>query len=60
MSLNVIFAIFLQVDIAAGGWHSAALTEEGEVFYFPLSNCLCIIIFMCLAWYTFGEACMLC
>jgi hypothetical protein len=23
--------IYLQIDIAAGGWHSTALTEEGEV-----------------------------
>lgn len=24
----------LQVDIAAGGWHSTALTSEGEVFHY--------------------------
>jgi alpha-tubulin suppressor-like RCC1 family protein len=30
--------ICLQVDIAAGGWHSAALTKDGEVFpFFDLS-----------------------
>jgi hypothetical protein len=30
--------IYLQVDIAAGGWHSTALTEEGEVWMFDLDS----------------------
>lgn len=34
-----------QVDIAAGGWHSVALTADGEVktSYFVAHNILCFL-----------------
>jgi hypothetical protein len=42
--------IYLKVDIAAGGWHSTALTEEGEVFdFFDLDRLTILYIMLVLS-----------
>lgn len=45
----------MQVDIAAGGWHSTALTDDGEVFPCNTEGILLIVIAMFLYYHSFGR-----